>query len=246
MRIGLLLCDTLDPALRDQYVGFEEIFKGFFNSYVDHSLTFKKYEVSRGEFPRSLSDCDCYVISGSRFSVYDKKSWIDQLSNWIRNLCDSDIKLIGICFGHQMIAQALGGQVQKSVLGWTVGLQTYDLVEPLPWVTNGLKRLRLFASHQDKVTQLPQGAVNYSRNERSEFSGFYIGEQILTLQAHPEFEPEILRHIIESRKNLIGPTYRIGLASLLQSTDKVQAGELMRRFIHASSLLRKKNNQRIT
>lgn len=231
MKLGLLLADTLDPALCDQFCGFKEIFESYFSTYVSSSLTYQSYEVSKEEFPRSSDECDAYVITGSKFGVYDSESWITQFLDLVRNIFTSNAKLIGICFGHQVIAQALGGEVERSELGWTVGRQKYEIVNRLPWISLPLEGFHLLASHQDKVTQLPPRAVNFARNDRSEYGGYYIGDSVLTLQAHPEFEPEMLRHIIEKRKKSIGPTYETALDSLQEPADKSLIGELLRGFL---------------
>ena len=231
MKLGLLLADALDPALRDQFCGFKEVFESYFSTYVSSSLKYQSYEVSKEEFPESPGECDAYVITGSKFGVYDNESWITQLLELVRDIFTSNAKLIGICFGHQVVAQALGGEVEKSELGWTVGRQKYEIVNQLPWLSQELEDFHLLASHQDKVTQLPPEAVNFARNEMSEYAGYYIGDSVLTLQAHPEFEPEILRHIIENRKKIIGPKYVSALDSLQEPADKSLIGELVREFL---------------
>ena len=231
MKLGLLLADTLDPALRDQFCGFKEIFESYFSTYVCGSLTYQSYGVSKGEFPGSAKECDAYVITGSKFGVYDRESWINQLLELVRNIFMCNGKIIGICFGHQVIAQALGGEVKKSELGWTVGRQEYEIVNRLPWLPERVEGFHLLASHQDKVTQLPPSAVNFARNDMSEYGGYYIGDSVLTLQAHPEFEPEILGHIIEKRKNSIGPKHVTALDSLQEPTDKSLIGELLNGFL---------------
>lgn len=231
MKLGLLLADTLDPALRDQFCGFKEIFESYFSTYVCGSLTYQSYEVSKGEFPGSSEECDAYVITGSKFGVYDRESWITQLLELVRSIVTSNAKLIGICFGHQVVAQALGGEVKRSELGWTVGRQKYEIVRRLPWISPQLDGFHLLASHQDRVTQLPPSAVNFARNDMSEYGGYYIGDSVLTLQAHPEFEPEILGHIIEKRKKSIGPKYVAALDSLQEPTDKSLIGELLKGFL---------------
>lgn len=231
MKLGLLLADTLDPALRDQFCGFKEVFESYFSTYVSGSLTYHSYEVSKEEFPESSKECDAYVITGSKFGVYDNEPWITQLLELVRSLFRNNSKLIGICFGHQVVAQALGGEVKRSELGWTVGRQKYEIINQLPWISKRLEGFHLLASHQDKVTQLPPSAVNFAKNEMSEYGGYYIGERVLTLQAHPEFEPEILRHIIENRKESIGPKYVTALDSLQEPADKRLIGELFRGFL---------------
>lgn len=232
MKLGLLLADTLDPDLRDRFTGFKELFENYFSTYVASSLKFRPYEVSREEFPIHLDECDAYVITGSKFGVYDNESWISQLLALVRDVFfKSDAKLVGICFGHQTIAQALGGEVCKSELGWTVGLQEYEIISRLPWMTEQRNCFQLLASHQDRVTQLPPQAINFARNEMSEFGGFYVGDRVLTLQAHPEFEPEILRHILENRRDSIGTKYEGAKESLSEPADKSFIGDLLRRFL---------------
>jgi GMP synthase-like glutamine amidotransferase len=146
---------------------------------------------------------DAFLITGSKSSVYDDKAWIRSLEDFVRTLHATRSKLIGICFGHQLIAQALGGTVAKSKKGWGVGVNAYAVDDTLFKQADG-KDLCLLASHQDQVMQMPPGAKKIATNAHCEVAGMVLGEHILTFQGHPEFTPDYARELLSFRRDMIG------------------------------------------
>ncbi|WP_422664927.1 glutamine amidotransferase-related protein, partial [Aeromonas salmonicida] len=118
MRLGILDCDRLDPDLADHFgpVYSEMFIKGF--RALAPELEFRIWSALDGELPDDLQECDAWLITGSRHDAYSDLPWIQALRAWIRLAHDADVKLAGVCFGHQVIAQALGGEVVKSTKGW--------------------------------------------------------------------------------------------------------------------------------
>jgi GMP synthase-like glutamine amidotransferase len=169
----------------------------------DDALRFTTWDVEAGELPLSCDAADAFLITGSKSSVYDDKAWIRSLEDFVRALHATRSKLIGICFGHQLIAQALGGTVAKSAKGWGVGINAYVVDDTLFKQADG-KDLCLLASHQDQVMQMPPGAKQIATNAHCEVAGMVLGEHILTFQGHPEFTPDYARELLSFRRDMIG------------------------------------------
>jgi GMP synthase-like glutamine amidotransferase len=178
---------------------------------ADPSATFSVWDVEEGVYP-SDSDVDTvdgFIITGSKSSAYADKEWIRNLERLVQELHAKRKKMVGICFGHQVIARALGGTVAKSDKGWGVGVNVYNVSE-LPVQGDdeirggGSGFLKLVASHQDQVTVLPPGARTLVSNDHCENAGFVIGEHVLTLQGHPEFSAEYSEAIMAFRHDMIG------------------------------------------
>jgi len=163
------------------------------------------YDVARGQFPVSLDDCDAYIISGSPRGAYDSDGWIAELSDFIRAAFQGGKKLVGICFGHQILAQALGGRVEKSKEGWGLGLKSFEIAAEKPWLTANSGQCSLYFVHQDQVIQLPPEAELLGGNEFCPNTLFVIGNQVLGIQGHPEFTPEIMAEILTALKPDIEP-----------------------------------------
>ena len=164
---------------------FEDLMAG-----VDRSVEFTRFYV-QNKIPESV-DCDGYLITGSRHSVYEDLSWIKELVNFIKHVLASRRKIIGVCFGHQLMAHYFGGLVEKSVKGWAVGVHKSNLVARQSWMDKADFRedVSLLSSHQDQVVRLPEEATLYATNEFCPIAGFVVGDQVLTIQGHPEFDKE--------------------------------------------------------
>ena len=188
MQIGLLICGEMPPpavAAHGDYVDlYAELLGG-------QGLSFKSWNVFAGELPSSSSEMDGWLVSGSKFGAYEDHDWIAPLEDFIRSCIEDYSPIVGICFGHQIIAQALGGTVEKFQGGWTVGRQIYDFA--------GLD-LPLMAWHQDQVTQVPEGALVLASSPSCANAAILYGDRALTIQAHPEFDGETIEILAEFNK----------------------------------------------
>ena len=210
MHIGILKTDAVRPEWVDEFGEYPDMFERLVLA-ADPSATFSVWDVEEGVYP-SDSDVDTvdgFIITGSKSSAYEDKEWIRNLERLIQELHAKRKKMVGICFGHQVIARALGGTVAKSDKGWGVGVNVYNVSE-LPVQGDdeirggGSGFLKLVASHQDQVTVLPPGARTVVSNDHCENAGFVIGEHVLTLQGHPEFSTEYSEAIMAFRHDMIG------------------------------------------
>ncbi len=217
MKIGILQCDATNENFRDEHGDYPEMFISLFQS-IDPELQFAVFDVRLEQYPQTPQECDAYLITGSRFSVYDDEAWIRKLEKFVVELHSEKHPLLGICFGHQMIARALGGKTEKATQGWGVGVQSYRKTKTKSWLKPDLENFSLCASHQDQVTQLPSGAELIAESEFCPNAAFRIDDHILTFQAHPEFEKVYSKVLLVLREQILGPEiFAAGVKSLDQS-----------------------------
>ena len=187
MKIGILVTGHIAEALRGTHGEYDRMFARFLDG---HGFTFQAWFVVDGQFPDGPEEADGWLISGSRHGTYEDHDWIPPLEDLVRDIVASGRPLVGICFGHQLIAQALGGRVEKVARGWSVGRTTYD-AEDGP--------LTLDAWHQDQVVELPEGARVLVRSDFCPYAALAYGDRVLSYQAHPEFAAEYTRDLLDKR-----------------------------------------------
>lgn len=230
MKVGILLCGYVDDDLRELYGEMPAMFTALLSN-VDPTLDFVNYAIPSGEFPEDIDECDAYLITGSKHSAYDDFDWIESLEQFIRDLHYRQKKLMGICFGHQIIAQALGGKVVKAERGWGVGVYRNQIVAHTDYLKPSKKDLALLAIHQDQVIEPPQGSKTLASSEFCPIYMLSIGSHIFSVQGHPEFSKGFVRVLLDSRTDLIGEdTLQKGYATLSQPTDSVEFADWIVKF----------------
>jgi len=221
MRLGLLVCDHVLTELRWISGDYEDMFRRLFADHGD--LDIVTYDLIAGDFPSDPGECDAWVTTGSRHSVNDDEPWIRKLEGFVREVAAAEMPFIGICFGHQMLAKALGGSVARSERGWGVGVKE---VEVLPELGLG-HSYRVLTSHQDQVETIPPGGEILGWNQHCPVSMLRVGSKIIGIQGHPEFDPSYSRALMELRRGTVipEPIVDAGLATLGQPSDSARLAE---------------------
>ena len=200
MIIGILQTGHAPDEVKGDLGDYSDMFARLLGG---HGFDFATYNVVDGEFPDGPQAADGWLITGSKHGAYEDHPWIAPLEELIRAIRDAGKPLIGVCFGHQIIAQALGGKVEKFTGGWAVGATDYVFEDGT---------LTLNAWHQDQVTQLPAGAKVLASNAFCANAALAIGDTILTIQPHPEFGAALLDGLITHRAPGVVPADQIASA----------------------------------
>ena len=188
------------------------------------------YDVTAGELPPRPDAHPAFLVTGSPAGVYEPLPWIAPFLDFLRQ-AKGKSKLVGICFGHQAMAEAYGGRVEKSERGWAAGLQDYELAERAPWMgEEPPARIAVPVSHQDRVTVAPPGARILAHSAFSPFGMLAWGGDALSMQFHPEFEPDYTRALIEHRRSRL-PAPDSSLASLDRPDDRALVAGWIRTFL---------------
>lgn len=229
MRLGILQSDSVRPELRQTFGDYPDMFERRFRA-LDPELEFASWNMPAGELPAAIDAADAWLITGSKWSVYDEEPWILKAHEFVRELHEARRPILGICFGHQLVARALGGEVEA--VGWGVGVHTARIHERADWMQPATPTLSLLVSHQDQVTRAPEQARILAGHSFCPNDMMQIGDHILTFQGHPEFEPGYSRALMELRRKLIGEaTYQEGMASLQSTIQGDIAVAWMLRFL---------------
>lgn len=233
MKLGILKTDTVRPEWTGEFGEYPDMFIALLGE-EDPDLSFSVYDVESGEYPDDIDEVDAYLITGSKSSVYDDKPWIPPLMDFVRELHSRGKKTVGICFGHQLIAQALGGKTEKSLKGWGVGLHTHRFDMLPEWHDGGEPAFDILVSHQDQVVTAAENAQVIAGSDFCENAVCQIGDTMLTFQGHPEFLPAYSREIMQFRREQIGePTYETGMASLAAMPERQRMARWIVNFLRA-------------
>ncbi|MEC4724357.1 GMP synthase [Shewanella sp. D64] len=236
MRIGILQCDDVTAALQAKHGNYPEMFTRLFED-LDRELVFVVYRVIDGDYPNSVDDCEAYITTGSRYGVNDDEPWVLQFKQYIATLYAYKKKLIGICFGHQMMVKALGGEVVKSPKGWGVGVATSAITLHKPWMDCNIEKLSLVVSHQDQVTVLPEDTEIIASSDFCPFYMIQINDHFLGIQGHPEFSKIYSQDLMNARRDRI-PAQRIekGIESLSHVIDEKRFTQWMMNFLRYNDM----------
>lgn len=201
MRLGILQTGKVNEALTALHGEYPGMFDRLFRA-ADPSVETASYAVVDGELPGSPTECDAWLITGSRHGVYDELPWIGPLKEFLRHARAAHVPIIGVCFGHQIMAEAFGGRAQKSPNGWGVGVHDYTIHEGAPaWMKGAPERISVHALHQDQVTAIPRDATCLASSPFCEYAMLAYGDpespDAISIQPHPEFDAGFMRELIE-------------------------------------------------
>ncbi|MCG6883494.1 MAG: type 1 glutamine amidotransferase [Silicimonas sp.] len=194
MKIGILQCGHFPTAEGYPEHTYGDLYAGLL---AGRGLDFQTWSVVDMEFPDSVEDADGWLISGSKHGAYEDEPFIRRLEEFIREAYAKNIPLVGICFGHQIIAQALGGKVEKFSGGWSLGRQVYD-------IEGG--EVALNAWHQDQITRLPEDATVIGRSANCEYAALAYKGRAFSVQPHPEFSDDEVSLLLKVRRAALNET----------------------------------------
>jgi GMP synthase-like glutamine amidotransferase len=191
------------------------------------------YDVAAGELPPDVGRHAAYLVTGSSAGVYEDLPWIAKLTTFLR-AAKGRARLVGICFGHQIMAEAFGGRVEKSAKGWGVGLHNYPIVQREPWMDD-CPIVSAPASHQDQVVQPPPGADVIASSLFTPYAALaWRDRDAISFQFHPEMSPAFARALYDSRRDRI-PDADAAIASLAAPNDNARVGAWIGRFLLSPS-----------
>ena len=229
-RIAILETGSPPPALVARHGDYPAMFRDLLGEGFD----LETFDVQAGAWPKAEA-FDAAIITGSAAGVYESALWTSQLLDWIR-AARGKTRLVGVCFGHQAMAQALGGRVEKSDRGWGVGLHQYQVVSDEPWMRPAATVVCLPASHQDQVVKKPADARTLLYSAFTPFAGLAWGEDAISFQAHPEFTPAFATELTVGRRGRIDPVLVDGAVDSLKALDdRAVVGRWITAFVRATS-----------
>lgn len=231
LRICILETDILRPELVDQYQSYGRMFEQLF-ARQPIAAEFVTYNVVEGNYPADDERFDAYLVTGSKADSFGTDPWIETLRTYLLDRYQRGDKLLGICFGHQLLALLLGGKSERAHQGWGVGTHRYQVAEQPDWMSPAMDELTLLISHQDQVTALPKDATVVASSDFCPIAAYRINDQVLCFQGHPEFIHDYSRALLEIRQQHLGETiYKSGIESLQHDHQGAAVAEWMMRFV---------------
>lgn len=220
-RLGLLACDFVPDELRDRFDDYPVMFAAAIAS-TGRDVEWQTYRVYDEQVPASIDECDGYIATGSRAGAYEDHPWIPILEQLIRGLVGSGRPLVGLCFGHQVMAQALGGSVEKSEQGWGIGVHRYETCAQAAWMDPALDVFTVPVCHQDQVMTAPGGAQVLASSPHCANFILQFNETMLGIQGHPEFDKDYIEVLLELRRELLpAPVHANAVESLSRRHDNL-------------------------
>lgn len=225
LNIGLLLCDDVPEDGRERFGDYMGMFSRGVGA-VDPAIRLTPYNAYLGELPKAPGDHDGYLISGSGASVFDDLDWIREAMAFVRRCRDDAVPMVGICFGHQLIAHALGGKTVRSDNGWGFGIHSARLTANPDWIGADNPEFKLVVIHQDQVVELPPGFSTIGSNDFCPNSVITDHRLMLGIQGHPEFSKDYCAYRADFRRELIGEAKHQEAMEQLANNDTA-SGEVL-------------------
>ncbi len=222
MKIAILQCDHVMERFQEDFGNYPQMITDLLNS-VEDNLEIGIFDVQKGEYPQNINDWELFITTGSKASVNDNEEWIFDLIEFTKLLGVTKRKLMGICFGHQIIALAKGGSVAESDKGWGIGIASNNILVQTDWMDNEQHELKLIVSHKEQISQLPQGAMVVAESDFCPYFMVQWDDHFLSVQGHPEWNKLYAKTLMNDRRGIIG-VKRIeqGLTSLEKNINNQQ------------------------
>ena len=235
VKVCILDNDHLDPAVADTYISYGVMTEKMFAA-AGVAWQFDRFDTPLGRYPDSFDDYDVVLLTGSKADSFSDEPWVRELRRRVTGLLQQRKKLLGICFGHQLIAHCLGAHVGRAPNGWGMGRMAYDWVGPAPLKPAAPDAtLNLLASHQDQVLTLPAGATLQARSDFCPIAAYSIDDHVFCVQPHPEFVESYSAYLLDKRRDRIGEErYATARAALSLPHDGLDVARYMQAFIEGS------------
>lgn len=227
MKVALLICDHVREDLVKRHGDYPMMFRKLLPE-----LALEDWYVCDGYFP-DINDYDAFICTGSKYSVYEEIDWIIQLSKFTTQVYASGKRFVGVCFGHQMMAHALGGQVSKSDQGYLIGVHQFSVSEHISWSKHQKGSFNVLMLCQDQVIVLPPQSQVWASSEACPIGMFTVGSTFLGIQGHPEFTKAYNQAVFESRPDKISQEkVREAIDSFTNNPDTDFLSHLLTEFIN--------------
>ena len=234
-RICILDNDNLDPAVADAYVSYGAMTEKMFAA-AGVPWRFERFNTTRGEYPESFDAYDAVLLTGSKADSFSDEPWVRTLRERTSELLAQRKKLLGICFGHQLIAVCLGADVGRAAQGWGMGRMRYEwLGEPPLKPAAADATINLLASHQDQVRSLPAGATLLARSEFCPIAAYRVDDHVFCIQPHPEFVEDYSAWILSKRPESVAADRREHVrAEMALPHDGLDVARFMQAFVEGA------------
>jgi GMP synthase-like glutamine amidotransferase len=231
MKLCILDNDTLDPEVAPAYGSYGAMLARLLRN-AGAQWTMDLYDTTQGHYPASFDDYEAVLLTGSQADAFSDTPWVVDLRGHVSALLKAQKKLLGVCFGHQLIAVCLGANVGRAPQGWGTGRMTYTWHTPDLAQAQGRSEISLLASHQDQVLALPPGATLLASNEFCPVAAYTVGQHVFCVQPHPEFDVEYSAFLLNKRRDALGEAlHTTSINSLTLGHDGLGMGRMMVAFV---------------
>lgn len=215
----------------------QDVFKDFEDWIIDKSAVFGScfvtVDVQKGDLLPDIDLCDGIIVTGSHAMVTDEEAWSERTGRWLADAVHKEVPLLAICYGHQLLAKALGGVSDYHPNGMEIGTVDITLSNETkddPLFCDMPKSFKAHTIHSQTVVTLPKGAIRLASNAHDQNHAFRVGKNAWGVQFHPEFDQGIMdAYIKEVAKSKTMDENRV--AMLLKNTQEtIESSSLLKRF----------------
>ncbi|KAI1177918.1 putative class I glutamine amidotransferase [Nemania sp. FL0916] len=245
IRLAILEADTPIPPIRAKYQSYGVVFTHMFRRAcasfshpvsLESQLSLSFHDVVRDStaYP-DLESIDAVLITGSKYDAFDGDEWILRLTEFTKRCLNSGrIRVIGVCFGHQIIGRALGAKLGRNPRGWEVSVVEHELTDEGKRIF-GMEKMSIHQMHRDAVLSAPAGVAQLARTDVCATQAMYVPGQLISVQGHPEFTEEMVRELLNARKSsgiITDDIYHDGVNRVANKQDGVEVAQAFLRFLH--------------
>ena len=223
IRFGIIVCEETSPILRKLGIRSRARLYEEWIGQVANKANFKTYLAYNGRLPGKTDECDAYILTGSRYDISDNSDWMQPLFNFLRMTAKAQIPVIGLGFGNQAIAHALGGRAGPAP-GWSVGRQTWKIVREEGWLQISGKTMSLLAFSRNQVVKLPSRSIRIVSGSGCPNAAFRVANHSVGIHGHPEYTPKHIEMLLAAHADQIPEaTAAAALESMKESRTDAKA-----------------------